>query len=587
MSQDPTHAGPLTVSAGDVSVEKSFVADEFPVPALKFVIQSTSTEAVDIRLTDDVPTSFPMDCVGFHPDYENDNWTAYEDHRVEFVRTLAPEESVTTVYGIRLEETDEESAAFLVEPTLDLVSTHESGGPEAEGVEDIVGEESTDVVRDVLAGDADTVPGMEDSDLDTDADADANTEDPLAADIETAEQLDEVDAAEVVEAAERAENVDDIEELDLELDLDVEDPLVDDEHEQEAEPMEPLALDDPLAADDSHPADASADEPVTDSSTAETVEPRPIETDTVPAVVARSTETESELDASEEEDVEVDPEAGQADAAQSDAGDVSETATEAETADVIDTPASDQSKPGAVTSTSIAATLATEIREGSVDDDDLSLLKRELDIGVPTSVDVRIGRLQSQMDDLVAYSDALSEFIDEEGTGDQLVSEFREELESVSSSLTMLETALASAESDRVDLRDDVDNVATTVTAVEKRVETNTQDLSSVADEVEALAAVADDIDTLAETVDSLDTEMGDVRADVADVDTDVTETRAELHAELETVRDDLTTQVDDLQAGLAADVEELRDEMDDVQSELVELKQFRDRLGSAFGGDN
>ncbi|WP_049893409.1 coiled-coil domain-containing protein [Halogranum rubrum] len=586
MSQDPTHAGPLTVSAGDVSVEKSFVADEFPVPALKFVIQSTSTEAVDIRLTDDVPTSFPMDCVGFHPDYENDNWTAYEDHRVEFVRTLAPEESVTTVYGIRLEETDEEIAAFLVEPTLDLVSTHESGGPEAEGVEDIVGEESTDVVRDVLAGDADTVPGMEDSDLD--ADTDADTEDPLAADIETAGQLDEVDVDEVVEAAERAENVDDIEELDLELDLDFEDPLVADEREQEAEPMEPLALDDPLAADDSHSVDASADEPVTESSsTAEPVEPRPIETDTVSAVVARSTETESELDASEEEDVEVDPEASQADAAQSDASDVSETATEAETADVIDTPASDQSKSGAVTSTSIAATLATEIREGRVDDDDLSLLKRELDIGVPTSVDVRIGRLQSQMDDLVAYSDALSEFIDEEGTGDQLVSEFREELESVSSSLTMLETALASAESDRVDLRDDVDNVATTVTAVEKRVETNTQDLSSVADEVEALAAVADDIDTLAETVDSLDTEMGDVRADVADVDTDVTETRAELHAELETVRDDLTTQVDDLQAGLAADVEELRDEMDDVQSELVELKQFRDRLGSAFGGDN
>ncbi|SEO86638.1 hypothetical protein SAMN04487948_10650 [Halogranum amylolyticum] len=42
MIHDPDLADHLRVSAGDVTVEETFVADEFPVPAIKFVLESTS-----------------------------------------------------------------------------------------------------------------------------------------------------------------------------------------------------------------------------------------------------------------------------------------------------------------------------------------------------------------------------------------------------------------------------------------------------------------------------------------------------------------------------------------------------------------
>jgi methyl-accepting chemotaxis protein len=579
MSQDPDLPEPITVLADDVSVEKSFVADEFPVPAVKFVVRSTSSDSVDVRLTDDVPESVPMDCVGFHPDYENDRWTAYQDHRVEFVRTLAPEESVTTVYGIRLDETDADASAFLAEPTLDLVSTDESGGPEAEGVEDIVGEDTTGVVRDVLAGDSDTVPGM-----DEDVPDDLDFEDPLAGG----------DAAPVAE--------DDVDPLaaddDVAEPLALDDPLAEDDTEREERAAEePLALDDPLAAESVENADGVDDpddlddlsaemDESNDPSAVDTVDPRMVDADTVSAVVERASDSERTGDVDTETDT--DPLVLDASEAEETGADDEPDAETAETSDASTTPGTPDpaSAAAAATSTGIAATLATEIREGRVDDDDLAVLKRELDIGVPNSVDLRIGRLQSQMEDLAAYSDALEEFIDEEGTGEQLVADLRTEVDSVASSLSTLETALSSAESDRVDLRNEVDDVATTVTGVEKRVETNTQDLSTLADDVEELADVADDIEELAATVDSLDTEMGDVRADVADLDADLVESSAALRDELDTVREDVTAQVDDLQETLVDDVETLKREMDDIHAELAELKQFRDRLGSAFGGN-
>jgi predicted nucleic acid-binding Zn-ribbon protein len=574
MSQDSDLTDPITVSAGDVSVEKSFAADEFPVPAIKFVVHSTSDDSVDLRLSDDVPESFPMDCVGFHPDYENDCWTAYQDHHVEFVRTLEPRESLTTVYGIRLEETDAEPSTFLGEPTIDLVSTDETGAPEAEGVEDIVGENTTDVVRDVLAGDTDTVPGMDESD-------DLDFEDPLAED--AVDPLAADDADDVDDAEEPLVLDDPLDEGDADGEEDplAEDPLADD-GEKSAEPDadEPLVLDDPLAddssADDTLP---EADEQ-SDPSSDDAVEPRSVDDETVSAVVERPAEAASPSST----------DAPVADESTSEVHDGEDTESEQSTAvdrsETTTTAAEPASAATATASTGIAATLATEIREGRVDDDDLAVLKRELDVGVPNSVDVRIGRLQSQMDDLAAYSDALETFIDEEGTGEQLISEFRAEVDSVSSSLTTLETALTSAEADRVDLRDEVDDVATTVTALENRVETNTDDLSSVADEVAELAAVAESVETLAATVDSLDTEMGDVRADVADIDSDLAESHAQLEDELEAVREDVAEQVEGLRDSVVDDVEHLKREMDDIQAELVELKQFRDRLGSAFGGN-
>jgi predicted nucleic acid-binding Zn-ribbon protein len=566
---------PITVSAGDISVEKVFVDDEFPVPAIKFVIRSESDETVDIRLTDSVPESFPMDCVGFHPDYDNDHWTAYQDHRVEFVRTLEPHQELTTVYGIRLAEADVDADAFLDVPFLDLQSTDESGGSEAEGVEDIVGADNNEVVRDVLSGESDTVPGMDDP---ADAYDEEFEEEPLADD-DGSEPL----AADPLAADESEPSFDEAGEVDGfedEFDDDIDSDLGDvDDTDGETDAEEPLVLDDPVADDDAEAGsdeqfepDESADEEtdaeeplvLDDPSEAETdevedvPEPRTVGDDTLSAVVERpeGAALHRRVDAAADEAEE--SEDGQADATHEG------TATAA---------------AGGLAAGGIAAALASEIREGNVDDDDLAVLKRELDVGVPNSVDVRIHRLQSQMDDLEAYSDALAEFIDEEGTGEQLIGEFRSEVSALSETVDALEAAVDGAEADRAEIRQEVEGVDAAVDDVEARVAATEKDLSTLSEEVDGLSGVTGDVDELAASVDSLDDEMGDVRADLADLDGDIVETREELEAEMDDLRADVGED-------LRGDIDALRDDLEAVHSDIDELNEFRDRLASTFGGN-
>ena len=153
MSHEPDADRTVSVSDDDVRVEKSFARDEFPVPAIAFHVDSKSDEPAHLRLVDRIPDDFPMEGIGFHPDYESDNWTAYKDHRVEYERTLEPGDSVTTVYGIRLEEASD-VAGFLREPILErppVPSESPEDRPESD-VEDVLGTDRSQLVRDALQG---------------------------------------------------------------------------------------------------------------------------------------------------------------------------------------------------------------------------------------------------------------------------------------------------------------------------------------------------------------------------------------------------------------------------------------------------
>jgi len=107
----------IEISADGIAVRKTFTADEFPVPAIRFEIESDRDNPVTLQLSEDIPESFPMDKVGFHPDYHSDDWTAYQDNHVEFTAALEPGDQLVTVYGIQL---DDESRAteFLTEPLV-------------------------------------------------------------------------------------------------------------------------------------------------------------------------------------------------------------------------------------------------------------------------------------------------------------------------------------------------------------------------------------------------------------------------------------------------------------------------------------
>lgn len=182
-----------TVDEDGIRVEKSFTDDAFPVPAVMYELSSTREDPVRVRIVDRIPESFPMDRIGFHPEYESENWTAYKDHRVEFERVVDPGDEIETVFGIRDDDPDLEG--FLGTPVIEHV-------PVGEEIEDVLGAGDTDAVREVLSGDRATLPGMEQP-----LTAEGENSEPAAVDDEpTAEPEVIDDPPEAAEADEESED---------------------------------------------------------------------------------------------------------------------------------------------------------------------------------------------------------------------------------------------------------------------------------------------------------------------------------------------------------------------------------------------
>ncbi|MFC5280093.1 hypothetical protein ACFPM1_15185 [Halorubrum rubrum] len=534
-----------TVEEDGVRVEKSFTDDAFPVPAVTFDLSSRREDAVRVRVVDRIPEEFPMDRVGFHPDYESENWTAYKDHRVEFERVLEPGESVETVFGIRDDDPDLEG--FLRTPVIEHVPVDEEIG-------DVLGTGETDAVREVLSGDRATLPGMEDAPAEShptsgeDAEAD---EDPLLGDPAV-----ETDAADDVASAE----------------------------------------DGPESTQDD-----AADGIETGR------EPRTVAAETTAAVTRRedASKTKSAEDRETDEDHEDDGVTPEVDTGSDGSG---------SGADIDPDAGPDVDAVSASSEAGVAAALAEEIRAGAVDEDDMEVLRSELDLGVPRSVDVRINRLQSSVADIEAYADALAEFIDEEGTAREILDGLDARVEDLEATVDDVDTRITAGERAHGELVDDVRTVETTVDEVETSVETvesKTGDLAEIVEDVETdVTTVRGDIDEVETTVEDLDDTVSAVQATthgleetVEGIAGDVTALEADLAGlddALDDVDDDVETlyeEVDDAAAGVERtdgridDVEErigrFDEEFDDLWDDLAEvdsrLTDIEGRLGDDF----
>ncbi len=421
---DQTTEATTTVEEDGLRVEKSFTDDAFPVPAVVFELSSRREEPVRARLVDQIPDSFPMDCVGFHPEYESEHWTAYKDHRVEFERVLEPGESVETVFGIR--DDDPELDAFLGDPTVEHVAVDEE-------IEDVLGVDETDAVREALSGDRATLPGMEDTGASSATDRPSDAPDLTA---------------------------------------------------------------------DSRP------------------EPRVLDAGTTAAV----TRHDEPVDSS-----------------------VSETPDEA--ADAAD----DEADPETTAPTSgIAAALADEIRSGDVDEADLELLREELDVGVPRSVDVRIGRLQSSVADIEAYADALAEFIDDDGTAREILDGIDSRVADVESAVDAIDTRVAAGDRAHAEL-------AGEVKAIKADTEATREAVDGLGDDMDALHEKTDGVD---DRLDRFDEEFDDIWEELAAVDTRLT----------------------DIEERLGDDIADVDAELAEITDHLEELEAFRNRVNEAFG---
>ncbi|WP_254830676.1 hypothetical protein [Haloglomus salinum] len=428
MSNADSEEVSVVVERGGITVEKSFEPDDFPVPAIAFVIHSDREEATDVRIVDDVPDDVPAQDIGFHPKYGADFWRV-EDEQIVFEREFEAGEEYTTVYGLRAKDTDD-IERFLTEPAIEGVEGEES-------VSDIIGGEEEDET------DSEAEDDIGEEAADEEPDTSIDLDDPLDADTEGAEAEGDTDEA----------------------DTDAPSPAE-------------------ASADDLESAIANVDEADTE---------------------AEDEETEGESEAAVDE------------------------STAARTAEAEH----GNGTAEAVAVDDVAATLAAEIRSGDVAEEDLETLSEALGTDIeamsaeaelPGHVEAKLDKLQSDVDEVVAYTGALEEFLDDTGTADDLLA-MRERFDDVEGSLERLEGTVSAVESD--------------VTAVDERVD-----------------SIDDRVGSMAETTESLDGRIGTIEDDLASLRTD-----------LETMQDELGEDLSDRVADVEAELEEMEDDIETLDN--------------------
>lgn len=174
---------------------------------------------------------------------------------------------------------------------------------------------------------------------------------------------------------------------------------------------------------------------------------------------------------------------------------------------------------------SIVEAMAAELRQNAVAKEDVTLLCKAFDLAAEDrgSVRAKVDKLQQDVSEVVAYTDALESFLDENGTAAE-IGAFEERFEAVQSEAQEAMRTVEDHGADLEDLRATVESVETTVAELE-------------------------------DTVEDLQGTIGEIEADVAAV-------REQARGE-------------EIEAEIAA-----------LEGDVEELKQWREQLSSVIGGD-
>jgi len=233
-------------------------------------------------------------------------------------------------------------------------------------------------------------------------------------------------------------------------------------------------------------------------------------------------------------------------------------------------PAAGDADVGPTSPGSVASALAEGIRSGQVSDGDLEVLREALGAGEASSnsLEVRIEHLQSEVAELQAYSDALGEFIDENGDARTLVRELRESIESVRADVAEVES--------------EIDSVSGEVSEATDRVGGLGEDVARIDDEVDRIGT---DVEAVGSEVADVETSLSSVEERVEELDTSLADVDEELSSLRETM-EGVRGEVDDVRKEIPEGrIEEMDDRMNDLETELEDLAEMRQRMASVFGG--
>lgn len=187
----------------------------------------------------------------------------------------------------------------------------------------------------------------------------------------------------------------------------------------------------------------------------------------------------------------------------------------------LDEPADVGSMENEATGDSLADRLATELENGEVTDDNLEVLASHFHASQSRSGSdtARLEQLETDVGNLRAYTNALEEFLDAEGTAEEIIEEFERkvdtveaELDSLQQTTSTLEEQVQSVESelDRVD--GSIDSLSNELEEFESEIESLEEDLDSLDKLVpeysidERFADLQDELDSMSGFVENLKT---------------------------------------------------------------------------------
>jgi predicted nucleic acid-binding Zn-ribbon protein len=201
-----------------------------------------------------------------------------------------------------------------------------------------------------------------------------------------------------------------------------------------------------------------------------------------------------------------------------------------------------ESTAASIEGDSVVRAMATEIRQNDVPVDDLKLVQRAIDKlsdrnDTNGAHDARVDKIQGDIADLRAYTDALEEFLEENGTGDQLIKDFESQLDECDRRLDEMQTDLSETSGTASEVRTEMDDVTTEVEAM-------SEDVENMGEEVEDVESAISDLEG---TIESVEASVGELEEEVTDGD-------------------------------VAARLE-------DIEEDLEDLQEWQEQIKSTFGG--
>jgi len=227
--------------------------------------------------------------------------------------------------------------------------------------------------------------------------------------------------------------------------------------------------------------------------------------------------------------------------------------TQAETTEEAD--GTDGTADAAVTidDDSLISAMATEIRQNNVSADDVKLLRQAFEIAAEEggSTAAKIEQIQSDIADLRAYTNSLEEFLDDNGTAEEMIGEFEQQIEEFGDQLDSFES--------------EIDSNTSQLNAMNEEVDSVSEEVSSVSEEI---STVNDDVDTLDEEVSSVRREVNGLGNEFEEFESSI---------------DEIEETVEDLREDVADG--DVAGRIDDLEAEIDDLQVWQEQIKETFGG--